>query len=360
MRSLLLTGLLFALGACETAPGAAPSASRAAPLEKAKTLAHAARTSIKEEPSKAASAHRSRFLGLSDSARRQALSSQPIVEIEKGRGGRSLAFKLTLADGTQGYYKPEQTFSGAHWYAELMAYYLDRELGFERVPPVVSRTIAWKTLLPYAKGDKRVREVIVQEDGTVRGALIWWLDKKPTRLETGRNWEKWVRLHGPLHVSPYQRPIDWRRDRKSGDASEQGWPLAETPDRPERPRELSDMILFDYLCTNVDRWGGDNENVRTYGAGGPLLFFDNGAGFSPGIARISLMDARLHALERFSATTRARIDGLDLQKLDQRMQSDPLYPFLPERSWQGLQTRLQHARSYLEQLSSQHGERALF
>ncbi len=298
------------------------------------------------------------FLGEPDDTARASLREQEIKEIEKGRGGRSLAFKLTLADGTQGYYKPEQTFSGAHWYAELMAYYLDRELGFGRVPPVVGRRVEWSRLAPYAKGDPRLDEIIIQDDGTVRGALIWWLPKKPTRLVTGRNWERWVRVDGPLHISPYQAPIDWRKDRKSGDASEQHWPLAKSPDIANRPTELSDMIIFDYLCTNVDRWGGDNENVRTHGEGGPLLFFDNGAGFSPGRARIPLMDSRLHALQRYAPNTRERLDKLDLERLQSRMKRDPLYPFLPERSWQGLGERLAHARQYLQRLDDDYQSRA--
>lgn len=300
----------------------------------------------------------SNFFGVDDSARRRALSEEPIADIEKGRGGRSLAFKITLADGTKGYYKPEQTFSGAHFYAELTAYYLDREMGFERVPPTVGRRIAWSKLLPYAQGDRRIKEVIVQDDGMVRGAFIWWLDKKPTKLETGRNWERWVRVNGPLHTSPYQAPVDWRKDRQSGEASEKGLPLAQDPDVPSRPAELSDMIVFDYLATNVDRWGGNNENVRTYGEGGPLLFFDNGAGFSPGIPRISLTDSRLHALERFTPATKKKLEKLDMKSLDARMKSDPLYPFLPERSWEGLQIRLEHAKKYLAKLEERFGENA--
>ncbi len=75
------------------------------------------------------------FLGQPDADRIEALRTEEISEVTKGRGGRSLAFKITLADGTRGYFKPKQTFSAAHWYSELAAYYLDRELGLDRVPP---------------------------------------------------------------------------------------------------------------------------------------------------------------------------------------------------------------------------------
>ena len=353
--ALLTLSLLLSCERHSDIANASIAAIEIAPRNKTGLVVPGARSTEYEEPT--ASEFPSRFFGKSDDEARRSLREEEIVEVKKGRGGRSLAFKLTLADGTLGYYKPEQTFSSAHWYAELMAYYLDRELGFGRVPPAVGRRIKWEILRPYAKGDKRIEEIVVQDDGTVRGAFIWWLNKKPTRLTTGRNWERWIRVDGPLHISPYQAPIDWRKDRKSGEASEQHWPLAKKPDTPERPSELSDMILFDYLCTNVDRWGGENENVRTYGKDGPLLFFDNGAGFSPGRARIPLMDSRLRALQRFVPSTRKKLDGLDLDKLHARMKTDALYPFLPERSWDGLVTRLIHARTYLADLETRFGDR---
>merc|ERR1711916_330664 len=75
------------------------------------------------------------FLGTPDQWMRERLLQRDITAIKKGSGGRSLAFKLTFADGTQGYYKPAQSFSGANWYAEVAAYQLDRALGLGRVPP---------------------------------------------------------------------------------------------------------------------------------------------------------------------------------------------------------------------------------
>jgi hypothetical protein len=63
-----------------------------------------------------------------------------IAHVKRSYGGRSVAFKITLEDGTQGYFKPEQTVQSAQWHAEIVAYYLDRALGLGRVAPVVTRT----------------------------------------------------------------------------------------------------------------------------------------------------------------------------------------------------------------------------
>lgn len=280
-----------------------------------------------------------RFLGEPDWPMRLALATQPIAEIEKGRGGRSLAFKITLADGTEGYYKPEQSFSAAHWYGEVASYYLDRELGLERAIPTIGRSLEWEPLRRVAAGDERVSEVTVQPDGTVRGAFIWWVPGGLEAIAPGTGWERWVRVQGALRVTPYQRPVHWSRNRVADDG-----PPAGEPDTDDRAAELSDLILFDYLTTNVDRWGGAFTNVRTRGAGGPLIYLDNGAGFTAGpTARIPLMDARLHALSRFRRSTVDQIRALDLARLEARMARDPLAPILSPRHFEQLEER----RAYL-------------
>jgi hypothetical protein len=299
---------------------------------------------------------RSRFLGELDHAMRRSLANEEIAEIERGHGGRSLAFKITLADGTVGYYKPEQTFSAAHYYSELGAYYLDRELGLGRVPPTIGRVMDWDPLRRAAMGDERVDEVIVQEDGTVRGAFIWWIPERLERLAAGRGWDKWVRNEGPLYITPFQRPRHWRDDR----VMTEGEVAADAPDTEDRAAELSDMIVFDYLTTNVDRWGGNFQNVRTRGEGGPLIYLDNGAGFTAGPrgARVPLMDDRLHAVQRFRRSTLDRLRRLDRSRLERRMADDPLAPFLTDRQLDDLFERRDHVLEHAAEMEQRFGERA--
>jgi hypothetical protein len=215
------------------------------------------------------------FLGSDERAIRESLRSADIVTIEKGHGGRSLSFKIALADGTVGYFKPEQTFSAAHWFSEVAAYYLDRALGFGRVPPALGRRFAWAPLRAAAGGDRRVSEIRPSTDGTVRGAFLWWIPGGLSPIRLGRAWERVVRIEGALGRTPYDRPA-MVRDGTAG--SEQG-AMRELP--PERASELSDLLIFDYLVQNVDRWGGDFTNVRARANDGPMVFLDNGAGFWP-------------------------------------------------------------------------------
>lgn len=284
------------------------------------------------------------FLGEPDAPRLEALATRAIASIEKGRGGRSLAFRLTLDDGTRGYFKPEQSFSAAHWYAEIAAYHLDRALGLGRVAPVIGRRLAWEPLRRVAGDDERVAEITVAEDGTVRGAFIWWIPEELPELTPGRRWERWIRVDPNFGISPFQRPWDFRRQVQAWKAGSPIEPAEDLgperePDTADRAAELSDMILFDHLTTNVDRWGGAFTNVRARGAGGPLIFLDNGAGFSPGQVRIDLMEQRLRAVQKFRRSTVGAIRALDLDRYRERLAGDPLAPVLDDRQLTDLAAR---------------------
>jgi hypothetical protein len=300
------------------------------------------------------------FLGEPDAPRIRSLRSGDIAEVNKGKGGRSLAFQITLDDGTRGYFKPKQSFSAAHWYSEIAAYYLDRELGFGRVPPATGRVFEWSRLQRAARNDDRISELSIEKDGTIRGAFIWWIPEPLRRLRMGRKWERWVRVERTLSITPYQRPVDYRADlrKKPGlrEATDPSRPIAGAPDHEERPAELSDLIVFDYLTQNVDRWGGDFTNVRTRGEGGPLIYLDNGAGFWLGEQRLGLMEARLKALQRFRRSTIEAIRGLDVDAFAKRLKTDPLAPVLNQKQLDGLRERRQAVLDHVDAMVARFGE----
>ena len=303
------------------------------------------------------------FLGELDAPRIDALRNGAVASVKKGKGGRSLAFQVTLEDGTKGYFKPQQSFSAAHWYSEVAAYYLDRELGFGRVPPTTGRTFEWTDLEKAAGSDDRVGELRIRKDGTIRGAFVWWIPEPLKRLRMGRTWERWVRIQQTLPITPYQRPVDYRSDlrKKPGvrEATDPSRPLAGEPDSEGRPPELSDLIVFDYLTQNVDRWGGDFTNVRTRGQGGPLIYLDNGAGFWLGEQRLGLMEARLKALQRFRRSTVDAVRKLDVDAFAARLRGDPLAPVLNEKQLDGLQQRQQALLEHVDAMVARFGEAAV-
>jgi len=304
------------------------------------------------------------FLGEPDADRIAALRTEEIADVTKGKGGRSLAFRITLADGTRGYFKPKQSFSAAHWYSEVAAYYLDRELGLDRVPPTTGRVFRWSELEAAAKRDERVSELGIADNGTVKGAFIWWIPEPLKRVRMGRKWERWVRVQKSLPVTPYQRPVDYRADlnRRPGvrEATDPSRPIARTPDTEARPAELSDLIVFDYLTQNVDRWGGEFTNVRSRGPGGPLIYLDNGAGFWLGEQRLGLMEARLKALQRFRRSTIEAVRKLDIGRFSERLRTDPLSPVLNEKQLDGLAQRRDAVLRHVDAMVTRFGEARVF
>ena len=134
-------------------------------------------------------------------------------------------------------------------------------------------------------------------------------------------------------------------------------PIAAAPDTRERPAELSDLIVFDYLTQNVDRWGGDFTNVRSLGPGGPLIYLDNGAGFWLGEQRLGLMEARLKALQRFRRSTIEAVRRLDIERFGARLGADPLAPVLNEKQLDGLAQRRRAVLQHVDAMVARFGER---
>lgn len=309
-------------------------------------------------PSQATPIESGHFLDHEDGPILEALSHRQVVRVSRGRGGRSLSFRITLDDGTHAYFKPNQSFDGMSWYAEIAAYHLDRELGLGRVPPTVGRRIAWSQLEEAAREDHRTHELTVDEDGTLRGALIWWVPEPLVPLPLEENWERWLRITGePDAVTPFQRPNLYREARRAG--APQRPTFTPEPDRPDRPAELSDLMVFDYLAHNLDRWGTDNTNVRTVGSHGPLMFLDNGASFTLRRAQVGLMERRLAHVQRFRRSTIEAVRALDVNRFAARLEADPLGPVLDRQQLENLETRRQHLLAHVDALIEAHGEDAV-
>lgn len=297
------------------------------------------------------------FFGASEIETLARLRDADFVAVKKGSGGRSLGFKLTFADGKKGYFKVEQSFSGANWYAEVAAHYLDRALGLGRVAPVVSREIDWNRLVRAAGSDERIQEVVVR-DGRVRGAVVAWVDGDLTPLVSPLGWENWVRVEpwNAYNPSPFQRA----REYYAALNQPRSTPAYETipePDRADRAAELSDLLVFDFLTLNIDRWGGDNTNVLTIGKAGPLVFLDNGAAFAHGPPLIRLMQDRLAPLQKFRKSTIDALRALDLEQLAARMATDPLAPILTDDDLEGLAIRRIAVLDRVAELQALHGDK---
>jgi hypothetical protein len=305
------------------------------------------------------------FADRDERALREHLRSDPIVSVKKGSGGRSFAFKIQLQSGIAGYFKLEQPISSAHWYAEVAAYHLDRALGLGRVPAVVSRAVSWSSLAAAAGDDPRCAGLSIRPDGKVRGALVHWLNETLTPARTPHGWESWLGVEpfDQTSVSPFQSSPSFRaalqraHDRRSAHLPPQTFfDAPPVPDRPELPAELSDMIVFDFLTLNYDRFGGKNINMLALGAAGPLIFLDNGDGFSAGPPRRGLLDKRLAPLTRFRKRTIDALYALDMHDFEARLATETLAPILNRRALAGLAARREIVLEHVAALYQRYGD----
>jgi hypothetical protein len=198
------------------------------------------------------------------------MTSRPVWG--KSIGHTSVVFKLRLVGqepleggaperGLEAAYKPRSKRGKARYRGEIAAYRLGLALRLTNVPPALPRAFAVFELgaalggPSSAAGKLFTEEVVADERGDVRGALIPWI--------VGLKFL-------PLEAEPLRS--EWR-----------GW-LASTGSVPEDKRKLaaqiSTMIVFDYLTGNWDRWSGGN--IGTDETGDTLLYIDNdGAFFDP-------------------------------------------------------------------------------
>jgi hypothetical protein len=209
---------------------------------------------------------------------------------------------LRLGAEFDGAFKP-RTRRGQQWSGEVAAYRLGRVLHIDRIPPSTTRWLRVSQLEGLLAGETAFlerfqKDIIRERDGAVRGALTYWVPviraARVERLEQLPRWTVWLR---------------------QGEAI--------PPERVALAQQLSELIVFDYVAGNWDRWSGGN--VYWDGAGEKLLIMDNNAGFgtrfSEPIAR--RLQAPLDQVERFSATLYRRLMGLRREDFRAELAEDP-------------------------------------
>ncbi|MCC6214948.1 MAG: hypothetical protein IT376_08775 [Polyangiaceae bacterium] len=247
------------------------------------------------------------------------LAAARIASLRRNRGGATITLLVRFEDGARAVWKPAQSHGASNHRAEIAAYHLDRLLGLRRTAVVVGRRLPRAAVREHlvatgtspeelARFDAEVRDT----SGEVAGAMIAW------------------------HARPLADaapPRDWAHDPT----------LA-----PERRLELADLLLFDALLDNGDRWSGGN--VLSLGKGGPLVFLDNAAGFMttrevaprPALSRLRASclarETTLAALERVgpSAPKNARLGA----RLGRSLARDPLAPVLDAAHLEALDRRV--------------------
>jgi hypothetical protein len=270
------------------------------------------------------------------------LAGAPITEIVRNPGGATITLRVRFADGHRAVLKPEQKHSASSYRGEIAAYHLDRIVGFARTAAVVGRSVGYPHLIDQLEATnaepdfiERVKHEVPVRDGRVAGAMIAWHAGRLSSAEPPKGWTDGLRSRDPVPEEVAKRLPEW-----------------------------SDLVVFDFLIDNTDRWSGGN--VLCLG-GGPLIFLDNASSFAPWrSARGETTLARLSPICRFR---RATVDALRAlgptvppevrlsARMERSLANDPLAPVLGKKQLAALDERvarlLEHVDTCVAELGAE-------
>lgn len=225
-------------------------------------------------------------------------------------GHTSVVLKLELSNGKKAAFKPASRRGPVRYKGEIAAHRLARALGLPNVPPALFRTLEAALLA----GAKDAGELIVK-DGAVKGALIPWIDGLAflslERAPLSGEWKQWLKKDGVL------------------------------PDgQRELARQISDLVAFDFVTGNWDRWSGGNVGIDE--RSGTLLFIDNDGAFFevPPQGGLKRNETLLEGVGKLSRGLVSKLRALDEPALARALgEESPGVPLLSAKALAGVAQR---------------------
>ena len=219
---------------------------------------------------------------------------------------------------------------------EIAAYRISRLLGLDNVPPAVYRRATWNEIrqgfhhdMLDQRGSIR-RAVLWDEDGSAPGAAVYWVKGlRSVGLENKARWQSWL---------------------QDGEIPKGKVALA---------RDLSTMVVFDFLIGNWDRFSGGN--LPTDSNRQRAFLRDNDRSFStPLLApRYEKLLDGLKRTERFSKDTVRHLASLDERSIRAELARDPSHerePLLNAAQIADVLDRRATILSYIAALIEERGE----
>jgi len=266
------------------------------------------------------------------------LRRAPIRTIRVNRGGSTLSLRFEFQDGTRAAFKPRQIYVQSIPRKEIAAYRINRLLGLNRVPPAAARVISRQQLLSLM--DPRDHTELVRvlaearflPDGHLPGQVSYWIPEiGDASLEEQRNRENWTRWLS----------LDGRIDERGGFLAEQ----------------VSNMIVFDFLINNADRFSG--ENTLADRALEHLYFLDNTMSFGANPRGHPNSRSSLMLVHRFSRRLVESLRALSEDSIRAELagEPDPPFPLLLDKEVRGVLKRRDFIIDRVEALAAAHGIR---
>lgn len=281
------------------------------------------------------------FMGLEDDRLITNMRSQAITRMKFNKGGSSLSFRVDFADGSRAAFKPAQTNLQTIPRKEVAAYRINRLLGLNAVAPATPRMVNRGDMFSHLHQDTipllpRIRaETIFDPRGNTAGVMMYWI---PVIKDAG--------LDTPEGIA---QSTQWLT---------RGQPIPD--DKHSLAAQLSDLLVFDFLTSNPDRYSGGN--MVTNPDGSRLYFMDNTMSFFIEPEGSEKTRAALHRAQRFSqrlfqALERISEDGL-ARLLSQASEGD--YEILTKSEIRAVVQRRDYVKSYVGGLLASFGPGDVF
>jgi len=281
------------------------------------------------------------FDGVADDVLLEPLRTGKIVKVKVNKGGSSISLRLDFDNGSRAAFKPNQTNMQTIPRKEVAAFRINRLLGLNSVAPAVGREFHWDDIVAALAPDHRfhlprLQAEMVRDDGFVAGELSWWIPVI-THAEITR-----------FRIDSVEGIVTWKRYLAAG---------GKIPPRA-RPMaaQISDMLLFDFVINNMDRWSGGN--TRASADGSTLYFMDNTLSFGVDPDGHPKSLVYLQRAQRFSRSLVTALRNLDRRQLRAALDHDvePFDELLTDGEVDSVLSRRDVALDYIGQLIELHGE----
>lgn len=253
-------------------------------------------------------------------------------------GTSSLVFKVALKSDAETAFKPATRQHPEGYLAEVWAYRVARVLGLTNVVPVIVRSFGLEEIKGLLRGRYRDRwqsyeqELVVRQGRVVGAAIHWIRGMRELGLDGDAGvarWSQWLSQSEPLPESPQTRAL---------------------------AAQVSNMVGFDYLIGNWDRFSGANAQGN---ADGSVVYLrDHNVAFAEPLTKTqqARLLLRLQRVQRFSRMFVTHLKAFNRANFERAFQDAKDVPSLREAQWSALEERRLTLLSYVAALIEQYGE----
>ncbi|MCP4443732.1 MAG: hypothetical protein GY811_00105 [Myxococcales bacterium] len=281
------------------------------------------------------------FLGVEDDILLAPLRDSPIAQVKFNTGGSSISLRIDFENGARAAFKPRQTNWQSVPRREVIAFRINRLLGLGSVPPAIGRRFQMSKIVGALTPESRfyrprLQAEMIQKGGWVTGELSWWIPV----IRRGK-------VDG-YEIDSMEGIVSWKRYLAIG---------AKIPERDlALVQQISDMVLFDFIISNPDRWSGGNARVSEDQR--LLYFMDNTLSFgdrADGHPKSRTYFERCHT---FSRSLVERLRTLEEEEIREVLERDiePFDYYLRDSEITALLSRRDRALKYIDALIRRHGE----